>query len=136
MKKNRLSLHLTLAILFCPAIFYAQSNVIGKGTRYEKEGELVAGSYKIMDEKELLNSIVVDENGTIYIFQIISSTERNNNEKSYSLDLDCKNVDDRYYLSLTISKIRTDCFLLIFDGSKTDWYSQKKPVRSFGFHNY
>lgn len=136
MKQSRLSLKLILLIFLWPVISYAQDSVIGQGTRFEQGGVLVSGSYKIMYEKELLNSIVVDENGTIYIFQIISTQERDSNAKSSSFDINCKNGEDRYYLSLTISKVRSDCFLLIFEGSKADWYPQKAPVRSFGFHNY
>ena len=136
MKRNRPSLKLILVLFLWPAISYAQDNVIGQGTRFERDGVLVSGSYKIMYEKDLLNSLVVDETGTIYIFQIISTQERDDTSKSTSFDLNCKNGEDRYYLSLTISKVRSDCFLLIFEGSKADWYPQKAPVRSFGFHNY
>lgn len=135
MKQIIFKTKLSLVIILFPVIVEAQSGTIGQGTKFEQNGTIVYGSYKIMNEKELLNSIVVDEKGTIYIFEILSSQVIDNNTKAISYDINCKNGEDRYYLSLLISKVKSDCILLIFEGSRANWYPQKTPVRSYGIYN-
>ncbi len=111
-------------------------DLIGQGRKFEAYGELKTGYYKVMLETELLNAVVVEESGSIYHFSILTSTKRKENQASVTYDINADNKGDKYYLALTISKVKRDCLLLVFDGTKSDWYPEKIAVRSYGFHNF
>lgn len=130
-----------MILILTLSLGYAKAQTIGElighGTKFEKYGEPVIGNYKIMLETEILNAIIVEEvtdRNWLFHFSILTSTKRSENMASITYDINADSKGDKYYLALTISKKAKNCLLLIFDGTKREWYPSKVAVRSYGFN--
>ncbi len=110
--------------------------LIGQGRKFDNYGEVKTGYYKVMLEMELLKAVVVEENGSMYLFNILSSNKTKENKVSLSFDIEADHKGDSYYLALTVSKDNSDCLLIVFEGTKSDWHAEKVAARSYGFYNY